>query len=131
MKFFGKEDQKKTLQIELLQKKVAELELAQANSNKAQQKLEASAVKEKENAAVAVAKLEQSLREERLELASVKDLLAVANHAATEAQHQIESLQYKTAEAEAKLADNQKLSAEAQQENELLLHQLMQVQEEL
>jgi hypothetical protein len=131
VRIFGKEDQKKTLQIELLQKKVAELELAQANSTKAQQKLEASAVKEKENAAADVAKLEQSLREERLELASVKDLLAVANHAATEAQQQIESLQYKTAEAEAKLADNQKLSAEAQQENELLLHQLMQVQEEL
>jgi hypothetical protein len=131
VKFFGKEDQKKTLQIELLQKKVAELELALASSNKAQQKLEASAAKEKENAAVAVAKLEQSLREERLELASVKDLLAVVNHAATEAQQQIESLQYKTAETEAKLADNQKLSAEAQQENELLLHQLMQVQEEL
>ena len=131
MKFFGKEDQKKTLQIELLQKKVAELELAQANSDKAMRKLEVSAVKEKENAAIAVAKLEQSLREERLELASVKDLLAVANNTSTEAQQQIESLQYKTAEAEAKLADNQKLSAEAQEENELLLHQLMQVQEEL
>jgi hypothetical protein len=131
VKFFGKEDQKKTLQIELLQKKVVELELEQTNSKKAYQKLEASAAKEKENSAIALAKLEQSLREERLELTSVKEALAVASNENAEAHQQIESLQYKIAEVEAKLADNKKLSLEALQENELLLHQLMQVQEEL
>jgi hypothetical protein len=181
VKLFGKEEQKKTLQIELLQKKVGELELEQANSKKAYQKLEvsvakekeysaisiakleqtlsqerqelssvkesldvsniaaakslqkleASAAKDKENSAIALAKLEQSLCEERQELTSVKEALAVANNANTEANQQIESLQYKNAEVEAQLAASQKLYVEAQEENELLLRQLMQVQEEL
>ncbi len=131
MKLFGKEEQKKTLQIDLLQKKVGELELEQTNSKKAYQKLEASAAKEKENSAISVAKLEQALNQERLELSAVKEALAVSNNANADAHQQIESLQYKNAEVEAQLADTQKLSLEAQQENELLLDQLMQVQEEL
>ncbi len=181
MKLFGKEEQKKTLQIELLQKKIGDLELEQTHTKKAFQKLKASAAKEKENAAVAfanleqalrqerqelasvkealdvsknaaakslqkleasaakdkensviaLAKLEQSLREDRLELTAVKEALAVANNTNAEANQQIESLQYKTAEVEAQLVATQKLCVEAQEENELLLHQLMQVQEEL
>ncbi len=181
MKLFGKEEQKKKLQIELLLKKVGELELEQTNSKKAYQKLEVSAAKEKEIAAVAVANLDQALRQERLELASVKEALDVSNNAAieslqrfeasaakdkensvialakleqslreerleitalkqalavadnanAEANQQIESFQYKTAEVEAQLAASQNLYVEAREENELLLHQLMLVQEEL
>lgn len=122
MKIIGRETQKKIdLQIENLQKKVAELE-AQLSAAKAEhKKLDIASTKAQSESAKALAEAKAQFDAKAKEL-TTKAAELVAFQTATKSE---------TATAKAQADASAKQLSEATQENELLLSQLMQVQEEL
>ena len=131
VKFFGKKDQEKNLQIELLQKKLTELELANSNVIQAYKQLETAADKDKVDALNELAKLEESLQVSQAEIASKNALLDFSNNALFEAHQKIESLKNKIKEIDAQLVASKKLSKDSEEECTLLLHKLNQAEQEL
>ncbi len=129
MKIIGRETQKKIdLQIENLQKKVAELESQLSAAKAEHKKLDTAATKAQADSNKAQVESAKALAEAKTQLdakakeltAKAAELVAVQTAAKSEA-----------TSAKSQLDASAKQLSEATQENELLLSQLMQVQEEL